>query len=141
MNSHLNNYFTQVKYSRILCNADIRSYMITGKNIFLWTLAWVPPLWGVNWQQVDGKESKSFPHTPHSVHSWLQTSSLPLPVPTLSSPLAVYLGKGRMEKTARWSPLRDSSWIPPSSASVFPLAPGEVQKEASQDSERQNLNL
>lgn len=66
-----------------------------GRTFFLWKLAWVPPLWGVNWQQVDGKESKSFPHTPHSVHSWLQTSSpSPTPSPHIKPPPRCLSGKG-----------------------------------------------
>lgn len=38
-------------------------------------LAWVPPLRGVNWQQVGGKERELFPHT----HTQLAPNQFPPP--------------------------------------------------------------
>lgn len=81
----------------------------------------------------------------HTLHTLYTAGSKPVPSPYrphIQLPTLCLSGEGEDGEDYGWSPLQGQLLDPPpSSTSIFPLPPGEVQTEASQDSARQNLNL
>jgi len=83
---------------------ETESFPSPNWNVFLWKLAWAPPLWGVNWQQVDEERKRVVPTHSCTAGSKPVPSPPPPPVPISKSPLFVYLGKREIGEKATGSP-------------------------------------
>lgn len=98
-----------------------------------------PPLWEVNWQQVDGERKRAVPT--HSYTAGSKPAPCPHQSPHQNACFPSIWGRGGWGRDLHDEPTSVQLLDPPQfSVSVFPLTPQEVQKETNENSKRQNLN-